>query len=79
MNVYLLVPLVLFSLVWALAFKQVIRGVIFGEMIEYVRRSNPTRLCAQGSEPVPFAMFFAFYSAVTFVVPIALLAMMRAG
>ncbi len=79
MTAIIIVTLAIFSLIWALAFKQVIRGVIYGEMIEYLRRNNPTRLCAQGSEPVPFALLFVFYSALTFAVPILLLSLMRAG
>ncbi|MEM6495207.1 MAG: hypothetical protein AAGB04_19890 [Pseudomonadota bacterium] len=78
MEIQMIMPLALSSLVWALAFKQVIRGVVFGEMIEYVRSGNETHRCAQGSEPIPFALLFVFYSAVTFAVPIALWALLRA-
>jgi len=79
MDGYMMMPLAVFSLGWALAFKQVIRGAVYGEMIEYVRRNNTSRRCSQESEPMPFTVLFVFYSAVTFAVPIALLAMLRAS
>ena len=78
MELYMIMPLVLSSLVWALAFKQVIRGVAFGEMFEYVRMNNETNRCEQGRDPVPFAMLFVMYSALTFAVPIALSSLLRA-
>lgn len=78
MDTYMVMPLVLSSLAWALAFKQVIRGVVFGELIEYVRIRNTSHRCAQGREPIPFAVLFGFYSAVTFAIPIALWSAMRA-
>lgn len=78
MELTMIMPLALSSLVWALAFKQVIRGVAFGEMFEYVRMNNETNRCEQGSEPIPFAMLFALYSAITFAVPIALWTLLRA-
>lgn len=79
MNTYMLLPLILSSVVWAMAFKQVIRGVVFGEMIEYVRANNESHRCDQGNDPIPFVIFFIFYSAVTFAVPISLWMMVRAG
>ena len=74
----MMMPLALSSLGWALAGKQVIRGVGFGEMFECVRMNNEINRLEQGRKAVTLAKHFVMYSATTLAVPIALYSLLPA-
>ena len=71
------VPYLLMLIPWAMAVREIFRGMRHGELTEYLRKSSESddrawRICRRDAEPWAFRILFAFYAIVAVVVPVLL-------
>lgn len=74
----LIMPILLFALVWCMAVIELRRGLRKGEMREYLRRDyaecghdRPEKYCRRDGEPKTFWALFLFYLVFAIAIPIA--------
>ena len=74
-----LMPFLIIAIPWVMVVRELFRGLTYGEMVEYLRRSSEfhdaktTRVCYKDKEPVAFWLLYFEYSVIAVLVPLLII------